>query len=92
MHAHTALIDTSNLAAAFSGRLVMPTDPDYDQIRQLHNGLVDKRPALIARCTGAADVVEAVTFARAVKLPVAVRGGGHNVSGRASIAVSRRPA
>ena len=85
MHAHTALIDTSNLAAAFSGRLVMPTDPDYDQVRQLHNGLVDKRPALIARCTGAADVVEAVKFARAVKLPVAVRGGGHNVSGRASI-------
>jgi FAD/FMN-containing dehydrogenase len=75
----------AELAAAFAGPLVGPGDADYDTVRRLHNGFVDKRPALIARCRGVADVAAAVTFARERGYPVAVRGGGHNVSGRASI-------
>jgi FAD/FMN-containing dehydrogenase len=51
--------------------------------RRIHNGLIDRRPALIARCLGTADVVEAVKFARGRALEVAVRGGGHNVAGKA---------
>lgn len=73
----------ADLAVAFSGPLVGPGDADYDEVRKIHNGFVDKRPALIARCRGVADIVAAVRFARANQIPVAVRGGGHNVSGRA---------
>lgn len=82
---HTTVPDVSTLAASFSGRLVAPGDADYDTVRTLHNGLANKRPALIARCLGASDVREALAFARALKLEIAVRGGGHNVSGRASV-------
>src|SRR6266542_5838766 len=77
--------DISSLAATFSGRLIGPGDADYDQVRAVHNGVVDKRPALIARCRGVADIVDAVKFARQTNMPVAVRGGGHNVAGRAAI-------
>jgi FAD/FMN-containing dehydrogenase len=80
-----SLPDASGLTATFKGRLVSPADPDYDAIRALHNGLVSKRPALIARCSSAADVVEALRFAREGGMAVAVRGGGHNVAGRASV-------
>lgn len=73
----------AELAAAFSGPLIVPGHAEYDSVRQLHNGLVDKRPALIARCRGAADVVEAVRFARSTGLELSIRGGGHNVAGRA---------
>ncbi|WP_214367653.1 FAD-binding oxidoreductase [Pseudonocardia sp. H11422] len=69
------------LESAFRGTLVRPADEDYDTVRQVWNGMVDKRPALIARCAGAADVISAVNFAREQGLPVAVRGGGHNVAG-----------
>src|SRR4030095_1577271 len=57
----------------------------YDEARRVHNGLVDKRPALIARCHGTADIVDAIGLARKLGLKVAVRGGGHNVAGRATI-------
>jgi FAD/FMN-containing dehydrogenase len=57
----------------------------YEEARKVHNGLVDKRPALIARCRGVADVVDAVNLARKLGLEVAVRGGGHNVAGRATV-------
>lgn len=73
------------LAARFAGQLLQPGDPGYDEARKVHNGLVDKRPALIAGCRGVADVAAAVTFARAQKLEVALRGGGHNVAGRSAI-------
>jgi FAD/FMN-containing dehydrogenase len=73
------------LASAFSGELLQPGHPDYDAARRVHNGLVDKRPALIARCRGVADVVDAVKFGRELGLEVAVRGGGHNVAGRATV-------
>jgi FAD/FMN-containing dehydrogenase len=73
----------TDLAARFSGMLVGPEDSRYDDLRRIHNGMIDRRPALIARCLGSADVVDAVNFARTHGLELAVRGGGHNVAGRA---------
>ncbi len=75
----------SELAGAFSGLLLRPGDPGYEEARRVHNGLVDKRPALIARCQGVAAVIDALSLARNLCLEVAVRGGGHNVAGRATI-------
>jgi FAD/FMN-containing dehydrogenase len=69
--------------AGFSGQLLGPGDDGYDEARRVHNALIDKRPALIARCLGTADVVAAVNIARERGLEVSVRGGGHNVGGRA---------
>ena len=65
------------------GELLLPTSPGYDTARRIWNGAVDRRPACIARCTGVADVVAAVRFARERDLEIAVRGGGHNVAGTA---------
>src|SRR5215467_206343 len=73
------------LAGAFSGQLLQPGDAGYEEARRVHNGLVDKRPALIARCRGVADVVDAVKLGRDLGLEVAVRSGGHNVAGRATV-------
>ncbi|HWW82563.1 MAG TPA: FAD-binding oxidoreductase [Vicinamibacterales bacterium] len=75
----------AQLAPGFTGRLLYPTDAEYEDARRVHNGLVDKRPALIARCCGVADICDAVKLARALRLEVAVRGGGHNVAGHATI-------
>ena len=75
----------SELANAFSGELLQPTDSGYEEARKVHNGLIDKRPALIARCSGTADVVDAVNLARERGLEVSVRGGGHNVAGCAVV-------
>ena len=76
---------TTELGDTFTGQLLMPTDADYDEARRVHNGLIDKRPALIARCRSAADVAGAVNLTQRLGLEVAVRGGGHNVAGRATI-------
>lgn len=65
------------------GELLRPGDRDYDEARKIWNGMIDKHPALILRCTGVADIRAAVDFARANDLLVAVRGGGHNVAGNA---------
>jgi FAD/FMN-containing dehydrogenase len=73
------------LANTFTGQLLLPSDAGYDEARKVHNGLIDKRPAIIARCRGLADIADAVKMARDRKLEVAVRGGGHNVAGRATI-------
>ena len=70
---------------SFTGQLLRPTDHGYDDVRRVHNGLVDKHPAIVARCQGVADVVDAVRLARTLDLEVSVRGGGHNVAGRAAI-------
>ena len=70
-------------AATFSGLLLRPGDDGYEEARRIHNGLIDKRPAVIARCRGTADIAEALRFARESRLEVSVRGGGHNVAGRA---------
>lgn len=75
----------TELAETFTGQLLQPADAGYEDARKVHNGLVDKRPALIARCRGVADVVDAVNLARRLKLEAAVRGGGHNVAGRATV-------
>ena len=71
------------LREAFSGPILAPGEPGYDEARRIHNGLIDKRPALIARCLHTADVVDAVNFGREEGLEVSVRGGGHNVAGKA---------
>jgi FAD/FMN-containing dehydrogenase len=65
------------------GPLLTPDDPGYDEARTVRNGLIDRRPALIARCSGTADVVACVNFARERGLLVSVRGGAHNVAGNA---------
>jgi FAD/FMN-containing dehydrogenase len=72
---------SGDLSASFSGELIRPGDDAYDEARAVHNGLVDKRPALIARCAGAGDAVAALAFALSEGLPVAVRGGGHSIAG-----------
>jgi FAD/FMN-containing dehydrogenase len=69
----------------FRGDLIRPGDPDYEQARRVANGLIDRRPALIMRCTGTADVQAAVNFARDRGLPLAVRGGAHSVAGFSTI-------
>jgi FAD/FMN-containing dehydrogenase len=70
--------------ANLRGELIQPGDDRYDEARSLYNGMIDKRPALIARCVDAADVQAAVNFAREQNLLVAVRGGGHNGAGLGS--------
>ena len=74
----------TELAGRFSGQLLRPGDPGYEESRKVHNGLVDKRPALIARCAGVADIADAVRLGQELDLEIAVRGGGHNVTGRAT--------
>ena len=69
------------LKAGLRGQLLSPGDEGYDRARKLWNGMFDRRPALIARCAGAADVIRAVSFARDNRLAVAVRGGGHSFPG-----------
>src|SRR6266581_5894429 len=65
------------------GELLLPSDPSYDIARKVWNGMIDRRPGMILRCAGVADVIQAVKFARKHRLIVAVRGGGHNVAGNA---------
>ena len=65
--------------ASLGGALILPGDEGYDEARQIWNALIDKHPALIARCAGVADVISCVNFARANSLLVAVRGGGFAV-------------
>jgi len=67
------------------GEVLRPEHEGYEEARALWNAMIDERPAVIARCTGVADVIEAVRFARENGLTVAVRGGGHNVAGLASV-------
>jgi FAD/FMN-containing dehydrogenase len=67
----------------FSGEILTPEDAGYEEARRIHNGMIDKRPALITRCLGAADVVAAVNLGRENGLEISIRGGGHNVAGTA---------
>jgi hypothetical protein len=78
--APTAFVE---LSRSFRGELLLPTTPGYDTARTIWNGAVDRRPAIVARCTGVADVVAAVRSAREHDLEIAIRGGGHNVAGTA---------
>ncbi|MGZ6643476.1 MAG: FAD-binding oxidoreductase, partial [Solirubrobacteraceae bacterium] len=70
--------------AGVRGAVLRPGDEGYDDARSIWNGLIDRRPALIVQCTGAADVVDAVNFARDQGLVLSVKGGGHNVAGNAT--------
>ena len=78
-----SMIDVKTFRPAFRGELFEPKDVGYESARQIWNASVDKKPGLIARCTGIADIVAAVNFARESNLLTAIRGGGHNVGGRA---------
>lgn len=85
---HAAMADPSaveQLRASVRGAVLRPGDTGYEEARRVWNGMIDRRPALIVRCSGTADVIAAVAFARDQGRPVAVRGGGHNVSGNAVI-------
>jgi FAD/FMN-containing dehydrogenase len=73
----------TTFAASLRGQLLRLDDEAYDTVRRVWNGMIDRRPALIACCAGAADVIQAVNFARTHGLLVSVRGGGHNVTGNA---------
>ena len=73
------------LAGMFTGQLLRPADPAYEEARKVHNGLIDKLPAIVARCRGVGDIVDAIRVAREHELDVAVRGGGHNVAGLSTI-------
>jgi FAD/FMN-containing dehydrogenase len=82
----TTAFDTQRLEALrarFSGRLLAPGDEGYEEARRVHNGMIDRRPALIAQCRNAADVASAIGAAAEQSLEISVRGGGHNVAGHA---------
>jgi len=72
-----------SLQTSLSGEVLLPGDETYDGARKVWNGMIDHRPAVIARCAGPADVVTAIGFAREHDLLVSVRGGGHNIAGKA---------
>ena len=73
--------EIQSLHETLRGPLLFPDDADYDEVRRIHNAMIDRRPCLIARCAGVADVIALVRFARERNLPVSVRGTGHNVAG-----------
>jgi FAD/FMN-containing dehydrogenase len=75
--------EVQSLEGVFAGELIQPGNPRYETARRVWNGMVDRRPAMIARCADEGDVVAALRFARERGLPLAVRGGGHNVAGNA---------
>jgi FAD/FMN-containing dehydrogenase len=76
--------DLQSFQAEFKGELILPGAPEYDLARAVWNGMIDRHPALIARCASAEDVAAGVRLARRFGLPLAVRGGGHNVAGHAT--------
>ena len=69
--------------AAFKGQVLTADDPSYEETRKIWNAMIDRRPGLVARCSGTVDVVQAVRFARQHGLLSSVRGGGHNIAGLA---------
>ena len=69
----------------FAGPVIGRDHPDYEEARKLYNGMIDKRPLMIARCADAADAIAAVNFGRDQQLLIAVRGGGHNGPGLSSV-------
>ena len=84
----TEMLDVGNVdafAEKLHGSVTRPSDPDYDKVRGLYNAMIDKRPALIARCADTDDVVAAVNFGRELGLDIAIRCGGHNGPGLGSV-------
>ncbi len=76
-------VAAGELRSGLRGAVLEPGDPGYDEARRVWNGVIDRRPALIARCQGPGDVAAAIRFGRDHDLPISVRGGGHGVSGSA---------
>ncbi len=76
-----AQASVEQLAQSFRGALIQPSDSEYEEARHVYNGMIDRRPRLIARCSSVADVMAAVNFARDERLVLSIRGGGHNVTG-----------
>ncbi len=72
---------TTELRKSLQGKLILPADATYDEARKVYNGMIDKRPAMIAQCAGREDVVTCVKFARENNILLAVRAGGHNAAG-----------
>jgi FAD/FMN-containing dehydrogenase len=70
-----------DFTASLRGGVLRPTDEGYDEARKIHNGMIDRRPTLIARCAGVADVITSIRFARDQRLLVSIRGGGHSIPG-----------
>lgn len=68
----------------FRGVVLEPEDPAYEQARKVYNGMIDRRPRVIVKCTDVADVMAAVRMAKTHELQVSIRGGGHNAAGRAA--------
>src|SRR2546423_660557 len=71
------------LRGTLRGSVLVSVDPEYDAARAVWNAMIDRHPAAIARCKGTADVLDVVRFARTRRLPISIRGGGHNVAGHA---------
>jgi len=69
------------LKSELRGELIEPGDARYDTARRVYNAMIDRKPRLIARCADVADVIAAVKFGREHKLPLSIRGGGHNAAG-----------
>jgi hypothetical protein len=81
------MLDAAKIAgfkANLRGQFIQPNDPGYDEARALYNGMIDKKPLIIARCADTADIISAVNFGRDNKLLIAIRGGGHNGPGLGS--------
>ena len=79
----TSAASVQSLGEVLSGPVLAPGDRGYDEARRVYNALIDKHPAVIARCLHTADVVAAVNFGTEEGLEISVRGGGHNVAGKA---------
>ena len=72
-----------NLKSKVKGQIVLPSDPSYNEVRQIWNAMIERRPALIVRCAEADDVPPAIAFARENGLEISIRGAGHNIAGNA---------
>jgi len=74
---------TENLKGKVKGQVVLPGDPNYEEVRKIWNAMIDRRPAVIVQCTGADDIAHAIQFARQNGLEISIRGAGHNIAGNA---------
>lgn len=76
-------VDIDEFKSHFQGEVILPDETGYDEVREIWNAMIDRKPALIARCTSPEDVVRAIEFGRTQNLLISIRGGGHNIAGNA---------